>query len=76
MKQGRASVVGMGGVKREPISRAVNPAAVADIGIMKGNHVMDTGDVPFKTRQMYEGRGLQAPMSGCAIHKAGSQGKR
>lgn len=75
MKQGRASVNVTAGTKVEPRSRAVNPAYAGTIGTMLGNHG-DEGDMRPKVPQMYEGRGLSAPMAGCTTHKAGSQGKR
>lgn len=75
MKQGRASVSGMASTKIEPRSRAVNPAYAGTIGTMLGNHG-DEGDMRARVPQMYEGRGLSAPMIGSTTHKAGSQGKR
>lgn len=74
MKQGRATHSGMGSTKTETISHAVPPAYPAGLGVMKGNHA-DTGTVRVKEIPMYEGRGLQAPMVGCTVHRAGSQGK-
>jgi hypothetical protein len=68
MKQGNAIHSASGSTKVEPVSRAVNPGAVADMGnqqrFAKGN-----GPIP-----LYEGRGLKAPMVGTTTHKAGSQG--
>lgn len=66
MKQGMAQSSKMGSTKVEPKSMAVNPVAVADIGIQQ----VRTRSVP-----MYEGRGLEAPMVGTTIHECGSQGK-
>lgn len=66
MKQGTASTSKMGSTKIEPRSQAVNPAAVADIGI----HNVRTKSIP-----MYEGRGLKAPMVGTTTHHCGSQGR-
>lgn len=67
MKQGQATHSGMGSTKVEPQSRAVNPGAVSRMGIEPG---------PFTTsKQMYEGRGLEAPMKSESSHKSGSQGK-
>lgn len=63
MKQGRASVSGPLDRKTEPVSKAVNPAAVADLGKVNG------------MVQMYPGRGYTAPMRGETVHKCGSQGK-
>jgi len=74
MMQGRASSSKMGSTKVEPRSHAVSPAAVADMGISKGNHA-ETGDMPFTSRPVYIGRGLSAPMAACTIHHCGSQGK-
>jgi hypothetical protein len=52
--------------KTEPKSHAVNPAAVAEIGIHQ---------IRYKSISLYEGRGLEAPMAGQTNHKCGSQGK-
>jgi len=65
MKQGTGHSSNSGR-KVEPTSRAVNPAAVAEIGI----HEVRT--VPVK---MYEGRGFEAPKIDSTIHHSGSQGK-
>lgn len=75
MKQGSASRSGHYGGKVEPRSRVVNPGAVADMGSMKGNHVMEQGDLPFRTRQLFGGRGLEAPLASHTTHRGGSQGK-
>jgi hypothetical protein len=66
MKQGRATTSIVGSTKSEPISKAVNPEYVAEIG----QQVVRYTAVP-----MYEGRGLEAPMVGETSHKSGSQGK-
>ena len=66
MKQGQASTSKVGATKVEPVSHAVDPAAVAELGI----HEVRTTSLP-----LYEGRGLQAPMVGSTTHKGGSQGK-
>lgn len=66
MKQGRATTSIVGSTKSEPISRAVNPAAVAELGIDESR---------IKSMPLYEGRGLQAPMISETSHKSGSQGK-
>ena len=50
MKQGQASHSGTASTKVEPKSKAVNPEAVADIGIQQ---------VRYKSTPMYEGRGLK-----------------
>lgn len=65
MKQGTGNSAS-GSQKREPISHAVSPAAVSEIGV----HQVRTTSLP-----LYEGRGLQAPMQGTTIHQNGSQGK-
>lgn len=65
MKQGTASHSGSGSTKSEPISHAVNPGAVSQIGLATGR----MADV----KPLYEGRGLKAPMVGTSHHKAGSQ---
>lgn len=66
MKQGRATTSIVGSTKSEPISRAVNPAYPAELGVHEVRHTA----VP-----MYEGRGLEAPMVGETSHRSGSQGK-
>lgn len=65
MKQGSASSSGPGSRKIEPRSKAVNPAAVADIGIrqVRYEHPADLG------------RGYKAPMASSSNHKCGSQGR-
>ena len=65
MKQGEAKHV-VSGTKQEPISHAVNPAAVAELGIHEVRH----SSIP-----LYEGRGLEAPMVGTTQYHSGSQGK-
>jgi hypothetical protein len=67
MKQGQAKTSLIGSTKTEPMSRAVNPRAVENIGTQ---HVYTTPKPP-----MYEGRGIEAPMVGQTNHHKGSQGK-
>lgn len=67
MKQGKATSNMMGSTKTEPVSRAVSPGAVSRIGTAQSTQT--------KPEQMYEGRGLKAPMVSTTSHKAGSQGK-
>ena len=67
MKQGRASKSGLISQKREPISHAVDPGAVDQLGQMVG--------VARAVEVLYEGRGYKAPMAGYTYHKSGSQGK-
>lgn len=64
--QGRAKTSIVGSTKTEPVSKAVNPAYAAELGVHEVRHT----SVP-----MYEGRGLEAPMVGETTHKSGSQGK-
>lgn len=52
--------------KTEPVSKAVNPGAVGEIGTQVVRHT---------SLPLYEGRGLKAPMQGCTVHNCGSQGK-
>ena len=66
MKQGQASHSGMASTKVEPKPRAVNPEAVAHIGLQK---------VHYTKIPLYEGRGLKAPMTVTQQHHCGSQGK-
>ena len=65
MKQGTGNTT-QASQKREPIAHAVNPAAVAEIGV----HQICGTSLP-----LYEGRGLEAPMQGTTNHPTGSQGK-
>jgi hypothetical protein len=65
MKQGRASSSGMASTKVEPVSKGVNPAKVAMIGVHQ-----------VVTRAPSDGgRGYKAPMAAASTHKCGSQGK-
>lgn len=73
MKQGRATRDGSAGTKVEPKPRAVNPAAVEQLGTMLGNHVEGRGTLPGASVPLYEGRGLKAPMAGQTNHPSGSQ---
>lgn len=66
MKQGQASSSKMGSTKVEPKSRGINPEAVANIGII---------ELRTKPIQMYEGRGIEAPMVKTTTYNCGSQGK-
>lgn len=65
MKQGTGNNSNMG-QKREPIVHAINPKAVAEIGVSQ-----------FKSNeQMSAGRGFTAPQPvGKTIHHGGSQGR-
>lgn len=75
MKQGRATHSGTASTKVEPVSRAVSPAAVSQIGVKQGNHASDGGGtIKVHTPPLYQGRGLKAPMVGTKSHKSGSQG--
>jgi len=65
MKQGRAQVETTKGTKVEPNPHAVSPGGVDQLGQA----------VAFKKENVYEGRGLKAPMKGTTQHHCGSQGK-
>lgn len=65
MKQGRATTSMVGSTKTEPVSRAVSPGAVSRMGT-----IVAPGTKP---EQMYEGRGLQAPMKSVTHYPKGSQ---
>lgn len=65
MKQGQASTSKMGSTKVEPVSHGVNPGAVSRLGT-----IVAPGT---KVEQMYEGRGLKAPMAKCTTYPKGSQ---
>lgn len=66
MKQGTGNN-SASGQKREPISRAISPAAVSEIGIKQ----VHTGPAP----SLVEGRGYKAPLGTSSTHKCGSQGR-
>ena len=66
MKQGQATTSTSGSTKIEPRSHAINIPAVAELGIDESR---------MKSMPLYEGRGLQAPMTSESTHKTGSQGK-
>jgi hypothetical protein len=76
MKQGSASRDVAKGGHVEPTSKGVNVTAVAQMGEMQGNHVMEAGDIPFKTETLYDGHGLGPPKCSTTIHSRGSQGRR
>jgi hypothetical protein len=65
MKQGQASHSSTGATKVEPVSKAVSPGAVSQIGGAQGRMA--------NIKPLYEGRGLQAPMAKCTTHPKGSQ---
>lgn len=65
MKQGRAQTSIVGSTKTEPVSKAVNPGAVSRLGNMVAPGT--------KPEQMYEGRGLSAPMKSVTTYPKGSQ---
>jgi hypothetical protein len=65
MKQGSGKTTVAGG-KIEPRSQGYNTKAVGEIGLQ----VQRT-----KPIQVYEGRGIHAPLAGHTTHKSGSQGK-
>ena len=65
MKQGRATTSMVGSTKTEPVSKAVSPGAVSRMGT-----IVAPGTKP---EQMYEGRGLQAPMKSVTHYPKGSQ---
>lgn len=66
MKQGRAPTK-MGPMKREPISRAVSPGAVSQIGAKVGE--------ARAIKSLDAGRGYKAPAIRGGSHKSGSQGR-
>ena len=66
MKQGQASSSMLGSTKQEPISKAVNVSTVSEIGGAVGRN---------PSVNLYEGRGLEAPMKSVTTHAAGSQGR-
>lgn len=65
MKQGRATTSIVGSTKTEPVSKVVNPGAVSRLGTMVAPGT--------KPEQMYEGRGLKAPMAKQTTYPKGSQ---
>ena len=74
MKQGKAPTV-QSGHHVEPKSKAINPEYVAQMGNAQGHHVMEKGDIPFRTVSMYGGHGLAAPECKTTFHTKGSQGR-
>jgi hypothetical protein len=76
MRQGRASYFdNKESYAGNPKSKAVSPAAVSQLGTALGNHAMEVGKVlRGASVPLYEGRGLQAPISKDKTHKGGSQG--
>jgi hypothetical protein len=66
MKQGRAPTKS-GPIKREPISKAVSPGAVSQIGCKVGE--------ARAVKSLDIGRGYKAPAIGGGTHRSGSQGK-
>lgn len=74
MKQGKARH--FLDAKTEPVNHAIDPCAVAAIGISQGNHAADGGHTTrYRSEPLYEGRGLKAPMKSVTQHHNGSQGK-
>jgi len=67
MKQGKADRNVKESWKTEPVSHAVSPNFVSDIGTIQ---VRNGGSLP-----MYEGRGIKAPMVSQKTSNKGSQGK-
>jgi hypothetical protein len=65
MKQGRANLDVKADRKVEPIPHAVSVCAVSGLG----------QSINYKSEQIYQGRGLKAPMAGEESHPCGSQGK-
>lgn len=64
------------GRKVEPMSKAVNPSYVAEMGNKIGNHSMENGTIRVKHETMYEGKGYKAPMAGGSNHgNRGTQGR-
>ena len=61
MKQERTITSITGSTKTEPVSRAVDPGAVSRMGT-----IVAPGTKP---EQMYEGRGLQAPMAWLSVYR-------
>lgn len=77
MRQGRASPDGPAGKKREPIAHVVSVKAVSQIGSSMGNHATGQSGTLDGTRQLYQGRGFEAPHdAGRQVHRGGSQGRR
>lgn len=68
MKQGPSNSTSSA-QKREPISHAVDVCSVADIGLQQ---VCVGGG---SSKELYAGRGFEAPMAGVDTHESGSQGK-
>jgi hypothetical protein len=65
MKQGHAHSSGPASHKVEPKAQAVNVPTVAQKGIA----------VAFEKKELFKGRGYEAPKAGGEVHHCGSQGK-
>jgi hypothetical protein len=63
-------------MKREPIARAIDPAGVSQIGEAMGNHATSVGKILHgASKELYAGKGFEAPKTGTTQHHCGSQGK-
>ena len=76
MKQGHASSSGPGSRKIEPRATAVSVGGVSQIGTALGNKATDVpGTLPGGQKELYKGRGYEAPMNKSTSHHSGSQGR-
>lgn len=72
MKQGSGS--SRSAPKQQPSAKAVNVAAVSQMGNKQGNH-SDRGAFKTKREPLYAGRGIAAPSPKVTNHAKGSQGR-
>jgi hypothetical protein len=62
--------------KVEPRATAVSVGGVAQIGNALGNKATDVpGTLPGGAKELYKGRGYEAPMNKSMQHRSGSQGR-
>lgn len=66
MGQGRADRDGAGGTKTAPVSKAVSPSLVSQVGLQYGRATSKT---------LYAGKGYKAPPTTTTSNPKGSQGK-
>lgn len=73
MKQGSAPTVNSGR-KVEPSSSAMSVKGVSQIGTALGNHATDVSrNLANPSKELYKGRGFEAPMNKSTQHHSGSQ---
>lgn len=73
MKQGRASRDVKESAYRKPTSRAISFEAATNLGIQQ----IYIGNKKYSgaSKELYKGKGFEAPTAACKNHAKGSQGK-